>query len=211
MSPPRAVPVQSQGGQMKKTPLAAGSLSPACVEESSLLYSGTARYPTRSTDYIRVRALLESPGLLPSRGHRCLSCLLYKQRACQRSRRRLRCVMLYLGRGSSVAQCPLFEAFAPAAGVPDGSGKAGGAWRWDRPVKIIDALPRSTLWRPPPRTTQTIECTVEFLIIWGVNELDTGDCDLAQGVSQVMDNGVRVGYHDVRAGCRAQRRILRRR
>jgi hypothetical protein len=94
--------------QGKKNPACRGVIVAClCVEELFLLLSGTARYPTSSTDSIRVRALLESPSLLPSRGQRRLSCLLYKQRACQRSRRRLRCDMLYLGRGSSVTQCPL--------------------------------------------------------------------------------------------------------
>jgi hypothetical protein len=68
------------------------------------------------------------------------------------------------------------------------------------------------LWRPPRRNAQTFECTIEFSIIRGVNELDTGDWDRAQarrtqgpGVPQVMDNGVRVGYHDVRTGYGVQR------
>ncbi len=79
--------------------------------------------------------------------------------------------------------------------------------RWTRPVKIVDALQRGPLWHRSRRNAQTIECTIEFSIIRGVNELDTGDWDLPQarrthqpGVPQVMDNGARVGYHDVRAG-----------
>ena len=56
----------SRRPKSKKTPLAAGSLSPACVEELFLLLSGTTRYPTSSTDSIRVHVLLESPSLLAS-------------------------------------------------------------------------------------------------------------------------------------------------
>src|SRR3979411_2792982 len=82
--------------------------------------------------------------------------------------------MLYLGRGSSVTQCPLCEAFGRSYGRSRGSlqglgsvGRAGG-------VKIIDMFARRERLAIQSCRAQTVECTVEFWINRGVNELDMG-------------------------------------
>src|SRR6266702_1444941 len=87
--------------------------------------------------------------------------------------------MLYLGRGSSVTQCPLCEAFALGCGSGRSSPPGARSVSWAGGVKIIDmfvasAPPAIQSWR-----AQTVECTVEFWINRGVNELDMGESGCA--------------------------------
>src|SRR6266850_7448577 len=83
--------------------------------------------------------------------------------------------MLYLGRGSSVTQCPLCEALTLSCGGGRVSLPGPGSVSRAGSVKIIDMFAhreRSAIqsWR-----AQTFECTVEFWINRGVNELDMGE------------------------------------
>src|SRR5882724_4466875 len=83
--------------------------------------------------------------------------------------------MLYLGRGSSVTQCPLCEAFDLSCGCVRDSLPAFRSVNREAGVKIIDMFavtqrPAIQSWR-----AQTFECTVEFWINRGVNELDMGE------------------------------------
>jgi hypothetical protein len=83
--------------------------------------------------------------------------------------------MLYLGRGSSVTQCPLCDLFTCAVVVIATRhqalapvGRAGG-------VKIIDTFALGAVPAIQSQRAQTIECTVEFKFNRGVNELDMGE------------------------------------
>src|ERR1700730_15448905 len=89
--------------------------------------------------------------------------------------------MLYLGRGSSVTQCPLCEAFDLRCGRGRGSPRGPGEVSRARGVKIIDMFADAELPTIQSCRAQTVECIVEFWINRGVNELDMGEGDRAGG------------------------------
>src|SRR3984893_12822096 len=83
--------------------------------------------------------------------------------------------MLYLGRGSSVTQCPLCEAFDLSCGCDRGSLPGLRSVNREAGVKIIDMFAAAQLTAIQSCGTQTVECTVEFWINRGANELDMGE------------------------------------
>src|ERR1700738_4123871 len=98
--------------------------------------------------------------------------------------------MLYLGRGSSVTQCPLCEAFTPSHGCCRGSPPGLGAVNRTGGVKIIDMFAHRKRSAIQSCWAQTVECTVEFWINRGVNELDMGE---SAGAGRSRTSGARVG------------------
>jgi hypothetical protein len=156
-----------------------------CVEERLIV---VVQWPgvrpgnpaVRTHAFFESLALLASPSLktVPA-SPACFIVLLYKQWPCQRLRRHDRCDMLYLGRGSSVTQCPLCDLFTCAVVAiatrregPARVGRAGG-------VKIIDTFALEAAPAIQSRRAQMIECTVEFRFDRGVNELDMGEAGSA--------------------------------
>src|SRR3982075_1508588 len=83
--------------------------------------------------------------------------------------------MLYLGRGSSVTQCPLCEAFDLRCGCGRGSPRSPGSVSRAGGVKIIDMFAAAELPVIQSCRAQTVECIVEYWINRGVNELDMGE------------------------------------
>src|ERR1700738_2973556 len=97
--------------------------------------------------------------------------------------------MLYLGRGSSVTQCPLCEAFDLRCGRGRGSPRGPGEGSRGGGVKIIDMFAAAELPTIQSCRAQTVECIVEFWINRGVNELDMGEGDRAGGVPPSCGRG----------------------
>src|SRR5882757_10770577 len=110
------------------------SVACLCVEERLIF---VIRWPgvRFRIQLFRTHAFFESLAFLPSPLEPvCVGplWLLYLQWPCQSPRRLIRCDMLYLGRGSSVTQCPLCKALTPEETA------AAGRYRvWNRSIRRV--------------------------------------------------------------------------
>ncbi len=190
----------------KKTPRAAGYLSLACVWRSVFVLIRSMRGSRRGSPHSRSTLYWNPPAcLLPSRRRRRLSCLLYKQHACQSARdgRRFEHVVSATWfKCDASARCEKF--FAPVAAswwAPRGGGGDGAD------SKVSRSSTRSRPGGPgsgSQRTAQIIECKVESSNFRGVNELDTVARSGARDVSVVVARRGRLARGGPGAGCRSR-------